>query len=311
MLSSSENENHPTTKVVLCVDIHTPRHDIFLAAFNLFLSTFALLENILILVALYKDSSLRLPSKVMFCCLAITDLCVGLVSQPIFAVELLLQMSEKQHLCYHLSAFAEIVILGFSAVSLMTVTAVSVDRLFALSLGLRYKQIVNLRRVTKVLIFILVFCATGSILKQVWNSKVAFRVLSVGVVVCLITSFYCYVKIFLRLRHHQAQVQGHNQNDQFIGIPLNIQRYRKTVSAALSVQLALVACYLPYAFLLFFPSLIPLSESAQILGRRYTTSIVFVNSSLNPFLYCWKIRGVRKAVKETLTQLLDSMTCCY
>ena len=100
------------------------------------------------------------------------------------------------------------------------------------------------------------------------------------------------------LRHHQAQFQGHNQNDQFIGIPLNIQRYRKTV-------------YLPYVFLLFFPSLIPLSESAQILGRRYTTSIVFVNSSLNPFLYCWKIRGVRKAVKETLTQLLDSMICCH
>ena len=168
-----------------------------------------------------------------------------------------------------------------------------------------------MERVWTILIFILAFCATGSILKQVWNSKVAFRVLSVGVVVCLITSFYCYVKIFLRLRHHQAQVQGHNQNDQFIGIPLNIQRYRKTVSAALSVQLALVACYLPYAFLLFFPSLIPLSESAQILGRRYTTSIVFVNSSLNPFLYCWKIRGVRKAVKESLTQLLDSMICCY
>ena len=100
------------------------------------------------------------------------------------------------------------------------------------------------------------------------------------------------------LRHHQAQFQGHNQNDQFIGIPLNIQRYRKTV-------------YLPYVFLLFFPSLIPLSESAQILGRRYTTSIVFVNSSLNPFLYCRKIRGVRKAVKESLTQLLDSMICCH
>ena len=51
-------------------------------------------------------SSLRPPSKVMFCCLAITDLCVGLIFKRIFAVELLLQMSEQQHLLDMKSIFA-------------------------------------------------------------------------------------------------------------------------------------------------------------------------------------------------------------
>lgn len=309
MSRSNENGNHQSTEAVLCTDIHTPRQDIFLGVFNIFLSACALLENILVLIALYKNSSLHPPSKVMFCCLAITDLCVGLISQPLFAGELLLKMSELRHLCYNLSAFAEIVILAFSAVSLMTITEVSVDRLLALSLGLRYRQIVTPKRVSGILILIVGFCFIGSLLKQFWNFIVAFRVLAIGVVVCLITSFYCYAKIFLRLRNHQAQVQGNN-NEQFTGVPQNIQRYRKTVSAALWVQSTLVACYLPYALLLFLPFFFPLSESAQILGRRYTTTIVFLNSSLNPFLYCWKIRGVRQAVKETFTQLKSRMICC-
>ena len=95
--------------------IHTPRQDIFLGVLNIFLSACALLETILVLIAFYKNSSLYQPSKVMICCLAITDLCVGLISQPLFAVELLLQRSELQHLCYNLSTYVEIVILAFSA----------------------------------------------------------------------------------------------------------------------------------------------------------------------------------------------------
>lgn len=219
-------------------------------------------------------------------------------------------MSELRHLCYNLSAFAEMSIFVFSSVSFLIVTVVSVDRLFALSLGLRFRQIITVKRVTAVLILIVVGCAAGSLLKQFWNYKVAYKVMFAMVMLCFITPFYSCAKIFIRLRQHGTQVQGHNHNGPLSeGIPLNIERYRKTVSAAVGVQLALVACYLPYALLLFLPSLFPLSKSAQILSRRYTTTIVFANSSLNPFLYCWKIRGVRQAVKETFKQLLGRRIC--
>ena len=198
----------------------------------------------------------------------------------------------------------------FSSVSFLIVTVVSVDRLFALSLGLPYRQIITVKRVTAVLILIVVGCATGSLLKQFWNYKVAYKVMFAMVMLCFITPFYSCAKIFIRLRQHGTQVQGHNHNGPLSeGIPLNIERYRKTVSAAVWVQLALVACYLTYALLLFLPSLFPLRKSAQILSRRYTTTIVFANSSLNPFLYCWKIREVRQAVKETFKQLLGRRIC--
>ena len=64
----------------------------------------------------------------------------------------------------------------------------------------------------------------------------------------------------------------------------------------------LVICYLPYviAEALTPQRGVPLST---YLAREFTATLVCLNSSLNPFLYCWKITEVRQAVKETLQQL--------
>ena len=34
------------------------------------------------------------------------------------------------------------------------------------------------------------------------------------------------------------------------------------------------------------------------------TTLLFFNSTLNPFLYCWKISEVRQAVKQTIREAL-------
>ena len=61
------------------------QYSISLSAVHIFLSVTAFLGNALILVALHKESSLHPPSKLLYRCLATTDLCVGLVTNPLFA----------------------------------------------------------------------------------------------------------------------------------------------------------------------------------------------------------------------------------
>ena len=61
-----------------------PGIDIFFIALNIFLSIFATLGNVLILVALRNVYSIHPPTKLLFRCLAITDLCVGLLCQPLY-----------------------------------------------------------------------------------------------------------------------------------------------------------------------------------------------------------------------------------
>ena len=87
---------------------------------------------------------------------------------------------------------------------------------------------------------------------------------------------------------------------------MNMARYRKSVSAGLWVQITLEACYLSRALLIPFRYISSESdcEVSLIIGLIYTAFLVLLNSSLTPFVFCWKIREVRPAVKDTLTQ------CC-
>ena len=143
----------------------------FILAFNILPSTTAFLGNILIIVALQKVStSLHLPSKVLFRCLAITDLCVGLTAQPLL-VNYLMSPDNSKRCCYLRILFYTI---GgyFSAVSCLTLAAISIDRLLALLFGLRYRQIVTLRRV-RVTVFICWFCCGSVANTFIYNEHVA------------------------------------------------------------------------------------------------------------------------------------------
>ena len=119
---------------------------IYLSAFNIFLSITAVLGNILILVALRKVSSLQPPSKLLLRCLATTDLCVGLISEPLSVVYWMSLDHEQWNLCYY--SYISLFIFSYTlcSVSLLTMTAIAVDRLLALLLGLRYRQVVTLKR---------------------------------------------------------------------------------------------------------------------------------------------------------------------
>ena len=133
------------------------------------------------------------------------------------------------------------------------------------------------------------------------NSLVAFWWSNIVKSLCLVTSTLSYTKIFLTLRHNQIQPQENiSQAQSTQATPLHMARYRKAASSALWVQVTIVVCYLPYFVAVV---LTPHGELPfpTYLARQFGVTILFLNSSLNPLLYCWKIKEVRQAVKETLT----------
>ncbi|KAL9959712.1 hypothetical protein ACROYT_G033061, partial [Oculina patagonica] len=189
----------------------------FFSALNIFLSITATVGNALILVALKNVSSIHPPTKLFFRCLAVTDLCVGLIAQPLFAtLSLSFIIKMNVNVLYYVSNVWVASAFILSGVSALTLTAISVERLFALLLGPRYRHFVTLRRV-RVVVTCLWIIATVSGLLRVWRSDIAIKAATVVLILCLFTSIFCYTRIHLKLRHQQAQVQQNGE-----GIPLNI-----------------------------------------------------------------------------------------
>ena len=277
---------------------------ILLSALNVFLSITAFLGNSLILVALYKESCLHAPSKLLFRCLATTDLCVGLISEPLNVTFMMSLVNERGDICRFAVPLSILASFILCSVSLLTLTAISVDRLLALLLGLRYRQVVTLKR-TYLIVVIFWISTIVNAAVSFWNHLITLWCGYIGIALCLVTSIFSYTKIFLTLRYHQTHVQDNVQEHQSQTSHLNIARYRKAVSSALWLQLTLVVCYLPFGTVDAMTTRLYSISSTSFLVRECTITLVYLNSSLNPILYCWKIREARQAVKATIIEL-----CC-
>ena len=226
-----------------------PGVEIFFIALNIFLSITATLGNALILVALRNVSSIHPPTKLLFRCLAVTDLCVGLICQPLYVYWII--GNSTIELAYVYFFFYYVLL----TVSPLTSAAISVDRLLALLLGLRYRHVVTLCRVRVVIACVWFIAVSNASLYSVASilfhtSWWTFRAL---VIFSIIVSTFSYTKIFFTLRHQQAQVRDHVQPEQSSRVRsvLNIARYKKTVYSVAWIQFAMLACYGPRIVMVF------------------------------------------------------------
>ncbi|XP_022781138.1 melanocyte-stimulating hormone receptor-like [Stylophora pistillata] len=306
-LSANEGKQTETLLELRCVAGWTDEIEkqlIFLGAINIFLSLTALIGNTLILQALRKESSLHPPSKVLYRCLATADLCVGLIAEP-FQVAFIFSLVHKNWRVCRI-ALASVFIADYTlcSVSISTATIISVDRLLALLLGLRYRKVVTLKK-AYVLLNILWVVSIAAGTTYFVNHRIAIWYSFIGTPLCLVTATFSYTMIFFRLHHNQNHWQTHLLQRPNEPIPRSVARYRKVVYNTLWVQLAMVVCYLPYVIT---AAVLPgeRKSPSDFIFWTYAVTLVNFSSSLNPILYCWKIGEVRQAVKETVRRAL----CC-
>jgi len=314
VMNLTVNDNETTIQALSCntrglLDVN---QRIIISAFNIPLSLTAFLGNVLIIIALQKPSSLHPSSKLLFGCLAVTDLGVGLIAQPLRVTYLMSPGHSK--FCYYAWVLYNTLGLIFGGVSLLTMTVISIDRLLALMLGLRYRHVVTLRRIWVVVVS-LWLSITAIVITIFFVFSISDFVVCAILLLCITISTCSYTKLYFTLRKHQAQLRSHTPQAQSKeecsgqskrSTPLNIARYRRSVASALWVQMTLVACYLPSGVVIAVLAITGQATSSIELAWETTIVIVSLNSSLNPFIYCWKIKEIRQAGKDTICRLY----CC-
>ena len=116
---------------------------------------------------------------------------------------------------------------------------------------------------------------------------------------CVLTTGLLYCKIYAAVRHHTTQihaqvqqVQQATQNEDMA----NAARLKKSSLATFYIYLVYLPCYLPIACVVL----------AKINGKTalyFTSTLVYLNSSLNPLIYCWKMRHIRQTVMNILRNI--------
>jgi len=224
--------NKERIQFLLCTDNLSKKLTLFFCVIYIVLSITTVSGNALILVALRKVSSLYLPSKLLYSCLAVTDLLVGLIVGAAGAVHFMtwnvhLEPSLWMDLCVYSADVGAISFAVLTTVSLETLTAISVDRLLALMLGLRYRQVVTLRRVKAIAVCLWIPSIAYALI-LFWNYYAAKIYGCTLQSLCLLVSAVCYSKIFLSLRRHVAEVQENVHRTQSNkSASLNLKRYKK------------------------------------------------------------------------------------
>jgi len=275
------------------------------SVFNAFLAFSAIILNSVAIQALRKTSLLPKPLKTLLLSLAVSDLCVGLLIQPFFLgilVKWLLQHNSSEAVCTVYVSLSTI----FSAATFFGVMALSGDRFLAVLLHLRYQELVTHKRVVAVVISIWVFSACISLFYWLASPDISYVALALIGVVCVVFSAMLNLRIYFAVRRHRNQIQALQvqqvaQNDQVT----NASGLRKSAVGVFYVYLVFLLCYLPL-FCSFLVVVIFNFNTGVKIFIMSSTTLVFFNSSLNPVIYCWKMRQVRLAVMDIVRNIFPS-----
>ena len=255
--------------------------------------------NVITIHAIRKTSSLPKPLKTLLLSLAVSDLGVGLFVQPLSVALLAMKLEQniENNRAYTVTQITYLISTNlFGIASFFGVTALSVDRLLAIHLHLRYQELVTHQRVVVLVISLWVFSTVISLVRLWTPVSIIFLIFAIISVLCLITAATANYKICLAVRRHAHQIQAQVQE---VAI---VVRLRKSAAATGYVFLVYVVCYLPNTLILWISAFS--SQPINALIHTYTITLVFLNSSLNPLIYCWKMRHIRRAVMDMLRKLL-------
>ena len=281
------------------------KHDPFYSALianiviNGFLCYTNIMMNIVTIHALRKTSSLPKLLKTLLLSLAVSDVCAGLLSQPLniaFQAQIL-------RCNFDVIVGASLVVISnfLYLSSLFSITALSADRFVAIQMPLRYQVLVTYRRVVIVVIAIWLFSAFfGLIDFFLIPDDVSFAIHFTIESLCFVATTCFSFKVYLTAKRHKLQLQAQTQRD-----VENIARHRKTALSAFWIYLAFWVCYLPNFFVYCFYHLTPGRQSIIISTlETCSATLVHLNSSLNPVIYSWKMSHIRRTILNSLRGII-------
>ena len=261
-----------------------------LCALNAVFSLTAFAGNFLVLGAIWSTPSLHKPTNILLLGLSLSDLAVGLLVQPMFIVRVIWKVNQDYRQVFRFTqAF-------FISATILTLTSVSVERCLALLLHLRYAAVVTVKKTLLALCVIWLASALHAVtflIDPVLNRSISYS----AIALCIVVTTSMCLTIYRISRRHRIQIQSQqlaNQPEAF-----QMKRYRKSLITMTALLVLLFICYTPYVCLRAVSNLTDWTSTPfKTFLIRLSASLVYLNSSINPLIYCWRVPAIRVAMKQ-------------
>ena len=269
-----------------------------LALLNIISGVLAVSSNLLVLTAISKFSALRTVSNFFIASLAVADISVGVLMNPVYASIFIVNATENNH---PLRVTEHWLWLQTTVVSTFTLTAVSIERHIAVTKCFRYTEIVTLNRciygIASIWIFSILYASQRFLfhgdedLPSLW---ICTTILTVFLPFFVIS--YCYVYIFKAARSQCIRIAADNS------LCKEVLKNKKA-ACTLCIVIGLFA-------LLWLPSLAlslwhisvadPLERQCIDYLWFWAAFLSFTSSFFNPWIYTIRTKEFRMAFLKVL-----------
>lgn len=249
-----------------------------------------------LIAAVIKFPQLReVPSNLLLASQAVSDLLVGLLVQPLLTA---VHVGYLRGNCLtsreFLKSFFTYWIHALLFSSGINICFITVDRYISIVYPLRHVAVVTERRVFRAIIanwlFSLLFAGVQVV--PIFPETTARLFSIIPLVLLLSVTFFCYFKITRIARRHKRQLQGQTKAAQ---VPINFQSSKTAVMMVGVV----ILCYVPGMSVvvgLYANKNIVILEAV----KPFVTTLVVLNSSINPLVYYMRSRKIRRCVWKVI-----------
>lgn len=287
-----------------------------LCVFNSVLCPITVAGNILVFMAVLRKVQLRTVANTSILCLAFTDLMVGVFVQPSYVV----YQASKLNASPNSFPCDKLLIYSFSGVicicmSFLTLILISLERYMAVFYPYIYEAKVNSRRV--ICVTVTVWTVSIGILLSVRflfgiNSNEETGVISLVIIANFLVTSCVYFKIFrlvkrcnaqvnVEMSQHTSSTSERTENDPPTQVNSSPREAKASKTAAF-VAGTLFLCFTPTlcATIVDQAGLAPRDLLYHVIYPIAETAVL-LNSCVNPGIYVWRNRGIRRSLRELLS----------
>ena len=276
------------------------------AFIDFILATPAILSNAILLITIYRDSHRqkllwRTPVTLLVLNLSICDLLTGIIAgYGSFYYDITILTTGTSGNILGIKLTIIIVAILTNVVGSCTIVVMSFDRLIAIRSPLQYKTRVTKRKVKIFIVAVWIYALLFASLSRIGVPQDIFILLycHLHVSIPIIIIAVVFWKTYHSLRLHNNRIDVLMSAGGELMSDAHRNRERKVLSAIQVVLGLFYITFMPQFVALNISFFHPwLTEMAGFKAFLYTANkVLLVNSSVNPFIYAWRIPKYRTAL---------------